>query len=119
MKLWIDDERPIPQEFTHSALSSRQAVHLLESHQADIDVVSFDHDLGALPNGSGFTDDTSRPVLIWMIEHDVWPAEVRFHTANPVGREWLVGMCERYAPDTVLINMYDPWRDLPGMKMGR
>ncbi|MEV5713971.1 cyclic-phosphate processing receiver domain-containing protein [Amycolatopsis mediterranei] len=43
-------------------------------------------------------DDTTRPVVLWLCEHDRRPAEVRVHTANPVGREWLTGMARRYGP---------------------
>lgn len=38
------------------------------------------------------------PVVLWLCENDRWPPEVRIHTANPVGREWLTGMARRYGP---------------------
>jgi hypothetical protein len=50
--------------------------------------MSLDHDLGG--------DDTTRPIVLWCCENDFWPVEVRIHTANPVGRDWLEGMIERY-----------------------
>ncbi|WP_353955436.1 hypothetical protein [Rhodococcus sp. 14-2483-1-2] len=31
-----------------------------------------------------------------MCEDGVWPTEIRVHSANPVGVEWLTGMVERY-----------------------
>jgi hypothetical protein len=103
MRLWIDDERVMPAEFTHMAMSSVQAIRLLEQAE-DVELVSFDHDLGGL---SG--DDTSRPVLTWMIEHYRWPREIRFHTANPVGRDWLEGTARRYAPAHVLVSASNPY----------
>ncbi|WP_306669305.1 cyclic-phosphate processing receiver domain-containing protein [Rhodococcus pyridinivorans] len=53
-------------------------------------VMSLDHDLGG--------DHTSRAVVLWMCEHEVWPDEVSVHSANPVGVEWLTGMINRYHP---------------------
>lgn len=58
-----------------------------------LEIISFDHDLGG--------DDTSRRVANWMIENNFWSEEIRLHTANPVGYEWLQGTFNRYAPDSV------------------
>ena len=49
-------------------------------------------------DGRAGRDDRARPVVLWLCENDRWPPEVRVHTANPVGREWLVGMARRYGP---------------------
>lgn len=107
MKLWIDDERPMPEMFTHWARSSDEAVlHLLAHTNEPLEVVSFDHDLGGTTS-----DDTSRPVLLWMIENEVWPKEIRFHTANPVGRDWLEGTAKRYAPEWVHISDHNPYEE--------
>lgn len=102
MRLWIDDERVMPAGFTHMAMSSAQAITLLSQH--DFELVSFDHDLGGVHG-----DDTSRPVLTWMIENEKWPREIRFHTANPVGRDWLEGTARRYAPEGVLVSASNPY----------
>jgi hypothetical protein len=106
MRLWIDDERAMPVDYTHMAMSSAQAIKLLDRQQVAatrFQLVSFDHDLGGTFIDGEFGVDTSRPVLLWMIEHDMWPDEIRFHTANPVGREWLEGTARRYAPKSTLI----------------
>jgi len=87
VNLWIDDLRPAPEGWSW-AKSSQVAIDLLGCHHYD--AVSFDHDLGG--------DDTTRSVVLWMCEHEIWPTVVYVHTANPVGREWLVGMTERYGP---------------------
>lgn len=87
-RLWIDDLREPPGGSWECATTSAQAIAYLRAH--DVTEVSLDHDLGG--------DDTTRPVVMWMAEHDRWPAVVRVHTANPVGRSWLVGMIERYGP---------------------
>lgn len=87
MKLWVDDLRPAPEGWLW-VKGSAEAIDVLG--REPIDVVSLDHDLGG--------DDTTRAVVLWLCEHDAWPKAVRVHTANPVGREWLVGMAERYGP---------------------
>ncbi|MEV6643273.1 cyclic-phosphate processing receiver domain-containing protein [Amycolatopsis sp. NPDC051371] len=58
-----------------------------DSPAGDFAAISLDHDLGG--------DDTTRPVVLWLCENDRCPPEVRVHTANPVGREWLTGMARR------------------------
>lgn len=87
MKLWVDDLRPAPNGW-YWAETSADALEWLS--RFDCDEISFDHDLGG--------DDTTRPVVLWMAEHNDWPTVCRVHTANPVGREWLVGMINRYGP---------------------
>jgi hypothetical protein len=113
MKLWIDDERSMPEGYTHMAMSSAQAISLLEHQRyaaSGFQLVSFDHDLGGTFVGNHLIEDTSRPVLTWMIENDMWPDEIRIHTINPVGREWLEGTAKRYAPKSVLILPPIPYR---------
>lgn len=111
MKLWIDDERPTPAGYTHNALSSEQALSLLTQYRDgkidSLEVISFDHDLGEVWKEGVLVDDTSRRVMLWMAEYDVWPLEIRIHTANPVGREWLEGTARQYAPDWVKIDAHD------------
>lgn len=85
--LWIDDLRPAPSGWVW-VKSSTEAIGVLTV--SAFDAVSLDHDLGG--------DDTTRPVVLWFCENDLWPERVHVHTANPVGREWLTGMAERYGP---------------------
>lgn len=89
-KLWIDDERPAPFGWM-PAKNSEDAIWCLRTF--DINTISFDHDLGG--------DDTTRKVVMWLCdpEQDWLGVEICYvHTANPVGREWLTGMIERYGP---------------------
>jgi hypothetical protein len=85
VKLWVDDIRKPPLGWIW-ATTSVGAIYLL-AHER-IDALSLDHDLGE--------DDTTRPVVLWMCENEVWPKEIYVHSANPVGVEWLRGMIERY-----------------------
>lgn len=93
MRLWVDDLRTPPDdgEMWTWALSSKEAIQQLALFRNEVIEISFDHDLGG--------DDTTRRVVLWICETDYpWPPVVRVHTANPVGREWLVGMINRYGP---------------------
>jgi hypothetical protein len=86
-KLWVDDLREPPDGSWAVARTSAAAIERLAA--GGYDVLSLDHDLGG--------DDTTRPVVLWLCEHaERWPGDVRVHTANPVGRTWLLGMIERY-----------------------
>lgn len=88
INLWIDDERPMPDGYSHWAKTSDEAIGLLDIFRSRGDVlvsVSFDHDLGY----TGDQDDNSRRIAIWMSEHGVWPELVIIHTRNPIGASWL------------------------------
>lgn len=86
-KLWIDDLRTPPIDWLW-ATTSAEAIFILNT-VSDITEVSFDHDLGG--------DDTTRPVILWLCENpDKWPDFCSVHSQNPVGREWLEGMIDRY-----------------------
>jgi hypothetical protein len=85
--LWVDDLRPAPVGWSW-AKTSEEALAALARQPCS--VMSLDHDLGG--------DDTTRPVVLHLAEHGGWPDEVRVHSANPVGVEWLTGMVRRYKP---------------------
>jgi hypothetical protein len=89
MKLWVDDLRTPPDDTWTWAKTSTHAIHLLAPRR-QVTIMSLDHDLGG--------DDTARAIVLFLCEHGGWPNEVRVHTANPVGREWLEGMVARYKP---------------------
>lgn len=94
LKLFIDDLRDPPDETWEHVKTSDAAIELLKFFSSDgmlwcpRESISFDHDLGG--------DDTTRPVLIWMIENNFRFDNYYVHSANPVGVDWLLGMIERY-----------------------
>lgn len=98
MKIWVDDVRTPPDDAWTWVKTSHDAIRYLTNSKivnwrpgwGTIDVMSLDHDLGG--------DDTTRPVVLWMCENDFWPVEVRVHSQNPVGRDWLLSMISRYHP---------------------
>lgn len=94
LRLWIDDIREPPDDTWEWVTTSEAAIALLRFFQEEgmlwcpREAISFDHDLGG--------DDTTRPVVIWMIENGFKFDRYSVHSANPVGVEWLNGMIERY-----------------------
>ena len=89
MRLWVDDLRLPPGEGWGWAKTSAEAISCLQLERWD--EMSLDHDLGG--------DDTTRRVVLWLCENEeYWPRVVRVHTANNVGRTWLLGMIYRYSP---------------------
>lgn len=99
MKLWVDDMRPPPDETWHWETNSADALRCLQD--ACVSEISLDHDLGGI--------DTTRPLVTWMAMENHWPKMIYVHTANPVGGEWLMGTCERYAPETTSIRRRFIW----------
>jgi hypothetical protein len=91
LKLYIDDLRAPPDTSWTVARTSQEAMALLVSHLSEITHISFDHDLGG--------DDTTRPVAAYLEEmrHGLtpFPIETTIHSANPVGRAWLVHALSR------------------------
>jgi hypothetical protein len=96
MHLWVDDLRPAPAGWVWAKTSRAAIVEIEHDANEPFTELSLDHDLGG--------DDTTRPLMLWMIEYDIWPDHIHVHTANPVGRDWLFGMAERYSPSSTTIS---------------
>ena len=93
MKLWVDDERSIPDGGDWvSAYNYRVAIAYL--NLGGIDILSLDHDLGE-------NSDSGYAICQWMVENLApakWPTHIYIHSANPVGRENMFSLLSRYAP---------------------
>ena len=92
MKIWLDDVRPAPEGYTHCH-SVREAIEAIEKGEKteEIEIVDCDHDLGdyACDGGDGIK------LLDWLVERGtLYP--VRLHTMNPVGRENMQRIINRY-----------------------
>lgn len=98
MNLWVDDLRQPPDDTWRWVTTSSEAIRCLQD--ACVQTLSLDHDLGG--------EDTTRPVVLHMCMEDVWPEAIYVHSQNPVGIEWLVKMCVRYAPETTTVRMGHP-----------
>lgn len=92
--LWIDDIRTPPRGWDW-AKTSAQAIAMIKNNESYYHI-SFDHDLGG--------EDTARKVVLWLCENeDKWPERASVHSMNPIGKEWLLGMIERYGEDVRII----------------
>lgn len=98
-RLWVDDVRKMEDYYQTregypwtSCTSSAQALKVLQDWQANgikcIDYMSLDHDLGG--------EDTTRRIILWMIDHNFKVRRLGVHTSNPVGAEWLLETAKRY-----------------------
>lgn len=105
MRLWVDDERPAPDDSWDVALTSEDAIECLiiarmPRWEDPLIEVSLDHDLGG--------DDTGFKVLDWMIAEGVWPAVLTIHTANSVARKRMLAAANAEAPEWVdIFVIYD------------
>ena len=82
MKIWLDDERPMPSEFDFHVKTAVAAIELLAA--GGVTAISLDHDLGD-EGGTGYE-------VACYIEQGAYygtlsPIEVTIHSANPVGKE--------------------------------
>ncbi len=93
MKIWLDDLRPAPEGY-RAARSVNEAICLVENAERDgetVEVVDCDHDLGDyFPDGG----DGIR-FLDWLCERGTF-YPIALHTANPVGRDNMLRLINRY-----------------------
>lgn len=80
-KVWLDDERPMPEGFDKHVRTAGDAMDLLKS--GGVSFISLDHDLGNDSNGTGY--DVAKFIEEGAFLGTVPPMDVRVHSANPVG----------------------------------
>ena len=83
-RVWLDDERPVPEGFTHWVKTAEEAIELLKTGR--VKHISLDHDLGDEEIvGTGYH------VACWIEENAHEGSLARFtwnvHSANPTGRD--------------------------------
>ncbi len=96
--LWIDDLRNPVDGFTGDiARTYDEAIHLLSTNEYEI--VFLDHDLGDYSGEEG-RERTGYDICWWLAERKragfYVPAEYEFLTANPVGRQNMEAVIQRY-----------------------
>jgi hypothetical protein len=104
MKLWVDDLRDPPTAdwtWVQTSKAARWYLNIWLNSEIDISdkhlEVALDHDLGiSMEHDSLGDEDTTRSVVLWLIDNEIKPDKITVHTGNPVGRDWLEGMIERY-----------------------
>jgi hypothetical protein len=85
VKLWLDDIRPAPEGWLWCKTADQLRRELIR-HRWDLQVVSFDHDLGE-------NEETGYDVLKQLeraAANNAWlliPDRMEIHSANPVGRK--------------------------------
>jgi len=90
-KIWLDDIRKAPENW-HWVKSFKQAKEYVEQevHEHDNLVISFDHDLGGKKTGYDFA--------AWLVANS-YTGEYRVHSANPVGKNNICQLLNRYGWD--------------------
>lgn len=84
MRLWVDDERPMPKQFDFQAKTAKEAIKCIET--GNVTEISLDHDLGSeAENATGYFVAQ----FIEMAAHNGWIAPIQWsvHSANPAGRK--------------------------------
>lgn len=83
MRVWLDDERKMPEGFDLHVRTATEAIDVLKTGK--VQLISLDHDLGPPEAGTGYD------VAAWIEEaafsKQIPRLEWRIHSANPVGRE--------------------------------
>lgn len=91
--LWVDDERPAPDESWDVAKTADDARSLLQENGYDI--VSLDYVL--IGWDSGFD------VLQWMESRDIWPRELHSHSGGSTGRYQILSYAEKVGPEGLIL----------------
>ena len=98
INLYLDDLRPCPKGFS-LARNTFKCRRMITFHK--VKILSLDHDLGEIETGYDFCK--------WLVEKglgnpDIYPEVIYLHTANPVGRENMYQLLDRYKPDWVKLH---------------
>jgi len=81
LKVWLDDERPMPSDYNMHIKTANEAINLLS--QGNVGYISFDHDLGI--GKSGY--DVAKWIEKAVFERNFPRIEWDVHSANPVGAQ--------------------------------
>lgn len=97
MRLWLDDLRPAPGVDWVWCLTVERAfqeIGVNVGQGIEWECASLDHDLGP-----GRMQGVH--LLDWMANHNIWPTlYITVHSMNPVGRETMLRLIDRYGPYT-------------------
>ena len=97
MKVFLDDIREAPDSSWTVVRSYEDAISLVEKEKNNIELMSFDHDLGDMIN---LPEKTGYDVLLYIVQMKfdgkAVPQKYKVHSANPVGCERMQGVIDRY-----------------------
>jgi hypothetical protein len=94
--IYLDDLREGPDDYVR-VTTVEQCQTLLLNNPGKVYVLSLDNDLGE-PG----LDKEGRSIPYWIVEQNLyyglnlWPAAIRIHSANPVARDYMAGVINRY-----------------------
>lgn len=96
MKLWIDDIREAPVGWIWAKNFIEAVEHIVTG---EVEEVSFDHDLGL--NEDGTESSTGYTIALFyaeLVENETVPkpTTASVHSMNPVGRQRIQGVIDRY-----------------------
>ena len=92
IKIWVDDIREKPKDYNFECKSTNETIDLLKTiNPINIEVLDLDHDAGIF----AFQGGDYIKILDWMIEYN-YICPVRLHTGNPVGRDNMWRLMQRY-----------------------
>jgi hypothetical protein len=94
IKLWIDDVRPMPVDFTHCCINASSAIEFIKANSENIFTISFDHDLSEFIAETELTGNTVAKYIeeaLYFNEIKI-PNQVTFlvHSSNSTGRANIV-----------------------------
>ena len=96
VKIWLDDERKSPSGFMHFH-SVNEVIDFISTSGYTAFYLDLDHDLGEYASDGG----DAIKLIYWLIENGYnentnYTFKFNLHTMNPVGRENMKAMIERY-----------------------
>ena len=96
VKIWLDDERKSPSGFMHFH-SVNEVIDFISTSGYTAFYLDLDHDLGEYASDGG----DAIKLIYWLIENGynenpIYKFKFNIHTMNPVGREDMKAMIERY-----------------------
>ena len=105
MKIWLDDERQMPEGYDRHVRTAPEAIALLES--GTVTAISLDHDLGE-SGGTGY--QVACFIEEGAFRKSLLPMGVSIHSANPVGRyrmEQAIDRAKKYWLTNSFVSNYD------------
>lgn len=81
LKIWLDDIRPMPQDFNLHVQTVAEAIDKLKTNH--VVLISLDHDLGDYDTKTGY--DVAKFIEESAFDGSLIPLEIRIHSANPIG----------------------------------
>jgi len=81
LKIWLDDERPMPPDFDTHVRTADEAINALS--KGNIGYISFDHDLGIGKSGYDVANWIEKAVVLHNFGRIGWDV----HSQNPVGAQ--------------------------------